>query len=165
MEISHAKAKELWGQLQRIRDGAKRNRENTEKKIGEVKCAVEAVAGSALAGFANGYLGKNGMPVQIFGLDADMVAGLGLALVGISGVAGKYSEDSTALGAGLFGGFAYRSADFLGAKMASNGQITTQAQVHAVKAQAAGYMVSAGQYTGARPAGQYTGAIPAGQYR
>jgi hypothetical protein len=154
MEISHSKAREVWGQLQSAKARLKNMRQAGEESVGRTKQLAEGVG----AAFVSGYLaGKNnGVMPLVFGYPLDMVAGLGGGVLAIMGVAGKYDEDLLNVAIGFGGTYAYREGLTVGAAAAKKATTTTTTSTTGA--------IPAGMYAGAVPAQQYAGAVPAQQY-
>jgi hypothetical protein len=177
MEITHARAKELFHQAQRAKAHIAKVKEKAEQSIGHAKLAVEVWAAAGLMGYLNVKNSPGaGAPWQLFGFDADMALGLAGAGLAMAGIAGKYDEDL--LGVALGAGASWANRE--GAIMAATAPTTTTTPAATTAATQAAGAVSAGQYAGALPAMQYvgainaaghwvtahqqTGALPAGQY-
>ncbi len=98
------------------RVGAKldRHKEKTEEAIGQGLQLAEVAGASFAAGYANSKFGANG-ELQVKGVPADLLAGLGLHALAFAGMAGKYGEHAHNLADGLVGAYAYRAGAHLGA--------------------------------------------------
>jgi hypothetical protein len=161
MEISHTKAREVWGQLQSAKARLRNLRSSAEESIGRTKQLAEGLGASFVSGYLAGK--NNGVTPMVFGFPLDLVVGLGGGALAIMGVAGKYDEDVLNLAIGFGATYAYREGLVVGGK-AATAAVHAAAAAGAIPAHMYAGAVPAGQYAGAVPAGQYAGAVPAGHY-
>lgn len=93
---------ELLGRLQRMKTSMANVREQATEISGRVISSTLTVAGGVGSGVLRGW-NDDGTAVEVPGTDipADAAIAAGLLVMGISGMAGKGSDQITALGSGM----------------------------------------------------------------
>lgn len=144
---------DLASRLKRTNDRMKRFATENEARIEGVIEAVEVVGAAFGISYANARYGVGGQPVQIAGMDSDLVAGGVLMGLALFEAGGKFNDHIYALGSGCLSAWATREGYALGAA-AVTAAATTAAAKPAVTA-------------GVAPAGAYytAGVAPAGAYQ
>lgn len=117
---ARAAAAELWGKVQRSQQTMKRVREENAKRVEGMVDATLVVGTAFGISWANAKYGKNGLPVQIAGFDADVALG-GLAFVAaVMEMGGKYNDQLYSVGSGALAAWAGRQ----GASVAAGKGVT-----------------------------------------
>lgn len=110
---------ELSGKLKRTHDRMKKFAVENEQRIEGVIEAVEVVGSAFAISYANARYGVGGMPVQIAGMDSDLVGGAVLFGLGLFEAGGKFNDHLYALGSGCLSAWATREGYALGMKAAA----------------------------------------------
>lgn len=100
MHMSH-----LQKQYESLKSRVASFREKNEEVLGEAIAMAETVGAAGLASYARARLGEDGR-LLVGGLDADLIAGLGMQAIAFAGGFGKYDEHAHSIGTGFLACYA-----------------------------------------------------------
>src|SRR5262245_55953502 len=89
-----------------------------------VKVTAETVGGAAFLAWAGGQWQARGHNCTVFGFDASLVIGMGLATGAYLGVMGRYNEDALNAANGILAAYASRWAYETGHSAGAAGRLT-----------------------------------------
>jgi hypothetical protein len=101
--ISHFELAKLGKKYEGLSGMLEKTKAIAAAKTKVVKETGEALAGAAAFGGLRGYLEKSGKSLELpyIGLDAELVAGLGLAGCAMFDLFGEYNDDAQAVATGI----------------------------------------------------------------
>jgi hypothetical protein len=118
-EMRHA-----YGNLERVKAHMAKVKEKGEEAIGQGIQLAEVAGAAGIAGYVNAKFGTDtGNELQIKGVPADLLTGIGLHALAFLGGAGKHATHAHNVADGLVAAYAYRAGVAAAADLANLGKL------------------------------------------